>query len=236
MKKSGVISLELGIELPQGMWSFTPSLLCSEDELILVDTGVAGMVQEVEAKLKEAGYSLEQLTGILLTHQDADHIGNLTEIVESYPDIKVYAHAADRPYIDGELPLLKQMPPTMQLNTAHFPLVSGTVVTDTIQDGDQLAFGGGVIVIDTPGHTPGHISLYHPASKTLIAGDAMLNRGGQLQGPNPMQTPDLEQAYHSLTRFAAYDIEKVLCYHGGWYEEGYVNERIAEIAAAGTQG
>ncbi|MFJ2042838.1 MBL fold metallo-hydrolase [Paenibacillus taichungensis] len=236
MKKSGVISLELGIELPQGMWTFTPSLLYSEDELILVDTGVAGMVQEVSSKLNEAGYSIEQLTGILLTHQDPDHIGNLIEIIKTYPGKKVYAHAADRPYINGELPLLKQMPPTMQLKTAHFPLVSGTVVTDTLEGGDELAFGGGVIVIETPGHTPGHISLYHPASKTLIAGDAMLIRGGQLQGPNPMQTPDLKQAYESLSKFAAYDIEKILCYHGGWYEEGNVNERIAKIAAAGPQG
>jgi glyoxylase-like metal-dependent hydrolase (beta-lactamase superfamily II) len=53
-------------------------------------------------------------------------------------------------------------------------------------------------VINTPGHTPGHISLYHKPSKTLIAGDAMRVMDGQLLGPAPEQTLDVDTAIKSF--------------------------------------
>jgi len=42
-----------------------------------------------------------------------------------------------------------------------------------LTDGEELAYCGGIIVIHTPGHTPGHICLYHKESKTLIVGDGL---------------------------------------------------------------
>lgn len=61
----------------------------------------------------------------------------------------------------------------------------------------------------------------------------MIIRGPKLQGPNPMQTPDLDKAYQSLTKFAAFDIKRVVCYHGGVYESETLNEEIAQIVANG---
>lgn len=85
------------------------------------------------------------------------------------------------------------------------------------------------MVIDTPGHTPGHISLYHMPSKTLIAGDAMTIVDGQLLGPNPLHTFDISVAKESLERLTTYDIDSVICYHGGLYS-GDTNSRILELA------
>ena len=49
-----------------------------------------------------------------------------------------------------------------------------TVGVDRIvEDGEELPFCGGITVIHTPGHTPGHICLYIGQNKTLIAGDAL---------------------------------------------------------------
>ncbi|SFA75685.1 Metallo-beta-lactamase superfamily protein [Cohnella sp. OV330] len=53
-----------------------------------------------------------------------------------------------------------------------------TWVNQIIADGDEIPVLGGVVVIHTRGHTPGHISLYLKQSKTLIAGDAFMIEEG----------------------------------------------------------
>lgn len=233
-EKAKCIPIHLHIPIPampDGQFTMTPTLFHTDDDLILVDTGMPGMMKDIAMQLETAGYSPGELTGILLTHQDIDHIGSAAQLKTKFPDIEIYAHDADKPYIQGELPLLKTLPkPLAAQMSSDGKQTSGLTVTHTVTDGDQLA--GGLTVIHTPGHTPGHISLYHPASKTLITGDALIVRGGELQGPNPPQTPDMEEAYRSVAKLASYDIEKVICYHGGLYDRD-VNRKIAQIAAAG---
>lgn len=85
-----------------------------------------------------------------------------------------------------------------------------------VEDGAKLKNAGGMIAIHTPGHTLEHISLYHPQTKTLIAGDTMVIRGGKLMGPNEMNTPNIKMAYRSLIKLINFDIQKVICYHGGF--------------------
>jgi Metallo-beta-lactamase superfamily len=67
-----------------------------------------------------------------------------------------------------------------------------------------------------PGHTPGHICLYHKETKTLIVGDAMNVIDGQLIGPNKqtMNEEDGRVAINSLKKFEEYDIENVISYQG----------------------
>ncbi|MFT0825294.1 MBL fold metallo-hydrolase [Bacillus swezeyi] len=92
----------------------------------------------------------------------------------------------------------------------------------------ELPFCGGIQVITTPGHTDGHISLYLKKSKTLITGDALGCSEGILQPPIPKVTPDMKQAVQSLEKLLAFDINRVICYHGGAVE-GAPKERIREI-------
>jgi glyoxylase-like metal-dependent hydrolase (beta-lactamase superfamily II) len=92
-----------------------------------------------------------------------------------------------------------------------------------------LPYCGGITVIFTPGHTPGHICLYLNRSKILITGDAMVCVDGELQGPNPQATYDMETALKSLQKLTQHDIEMVVCYHGGVYRDG-ANKRLSELA------
>lgn len=73
----------------------------------------------------------------------------------------------------------------------------------------------GMTVVNTPGHTPGHTSLYANRSKMLIAGDAMVVPGGHLQRPNPNVTPDMPTAVKSIGKFNGLVIDTVICYHSG---------------------
>ena len=103
-------------------------------------------------------------------------------------------------------------------------------VDKTLEDGEVLPFCGGIQVIYTPGHTPGHICLYLKKYKTLVSGDALNVIEGKLYGPNPEFTYNMEEAVASLEKLSQYDIETVICYHGGIYS-GDVNQRIKEICS-----
>jgi glyoxylase-like metal-dependent hydrolase (beta-lactamase superfamily II) len=87
-----------------------------------------------------------------------------------------------------------------------------------LHDHDVLLWCGGIEIVPTPGHMPGHISLYLKESKTLISGDALAIQSGELGIANPEYTLDLEAAKQSIRQLLDYDIERIICYHGGVYD------------------
>ena len=101
-------------------------------------------------------------------------------------------------------------------------------VNKTVSDGEILPYCGGIQVLHTPGHTEGHISLYHEKSKTLIAADSMLIVNDKLHGPVQQTSIDIHKAQQSVRKFLNYDIDNVICYHGGLLELN-VEEQIKEI-------
>jgi glyoxylase-like metal-dependent hydrolase (beta-lactamase superfamily II) len=101
-------------------------------------------------------------------------------------------------------------------------------VDKILTDGEELFYCGGITIINTPGHTPGHISLYHKPSKTLIAADALIVKDGQLQGPVPEHALNYDLAMKSISKFMAYDINAVICFHGGLFNNN-CNQRISEL-------
>ena len=73
----------------------------------------------------------------------------------------------------------------------------------------------GVEVIHTPGHMPGHISLYIRQNRTMIAADAVVVENGLLEIANPQFTLDLEEAVRSVEKLQQLEIDRIICYHGG---------------------
>jgi Zn-dependent hydrolases, including glyoxylases len=108
-------------------------------------------------------------------------------------------------------------------------MYSSLKVDRTVEDGEELPYCGGIKVIHTPGHTHGHICLYLKKYKALVTGDGMNVAAGKLVGPNPIFTFDMAQAVQSLKKLTNYDIQTVICYHGGLFTDS-PNERIAELA------
>lgn len=226
------------LELDLGRMVICPTILFDQDSWILVDTGMPGTAPAILGLAKQEGIGNQKLNTILLTHQDIDHIGGLPAFQAGKP--VVYAHADDTEVINGKQPFLKvsaerlagllaALPDDVrsQFEAAFIRPISANV-DRTMGDGETLPFAGGVTVIHTPGHTPGHVSLYHKASKTLIAGDSMVIHEGVLSKPRAEVTPNMEQALQSLKKYQAYEIANVICYHGGLLQ-GDINGMIAGL-------
>ncbi len=226
-----------------------PTLLWDEQEAVLVDAGFPGQLDQLREETGRAGVSLDRLTRLIVTHQDVDHIGGIAALLTLNDRIEVLAHEQDRAYVVGEKRLIKVTPERLEQLSEHLSYLPDerrrTVIEGfenararvdrTLADGERLPYVGGVIVIHTPGHTPGHISLYLEQSRVLLAGDALNVSDGRLVGPNPRLTPEMDQATHSLKKLARYEIGTVVCYHGGVYS-GDANARIAELAAEPASG
>ncbi|QWU18266.1 Glyoxylase, beta-lactamase superfamily II [Paenibacillus sophorae] len=214
-----------------------PALLKDEDGLTLVDTGMLGQFEALKQTVEDSGAQVSDIKRVIITHQDIDHIGNLQELVDRIPGLELLAHADDIPYLNGSLPLVKfsperiaQMPGGFQ-DLAHnfLKCLPGLGAFTVLKDGDMLPWGGGVEVIHTPGHTPGHICLYLPNDKLLLAADELCVVEGKLAGPAEWATPDMPLALHSLRKLEGRPIAKVLCYHGGLFE-GSPQPLIEELA------
>jgi glyoxylase-like metal-dependent hydrolase (beta-lactamase superfamily II) len=221
-----------------------PTLVWDEKEAVLIDSGYPGLLERLLAELEKAGVSPGQLTQLILTHQDIDHIGGANALLALNDRIEVLAHEQDRPYIVGERPLIKFSPERLAQITelvSSLPEERRQAILEgfrhpnpridrTLADGERLPDCGGIVVIHTPGHTPGHVMLYLESSRVLVAGDGLNISEGRLVGPNSQMTPDLGQATRSLKKLAGYEIETVVCYHGGVYAGRDIGARIAELA------
>lgn len=220
-----------------------PVLFHDAADIVLVDTGFPGMLKELREAVDNTGVSFSKLNKIIITHHDIDHMGCLSVILKELSGkVEVLAHEEEKPYIQGDKTAVKlakmearldsmpeQMKPMYEAFKAFFG--SSTVKVDRVlADGEELPFCGGITVIFTPGHTPGHISLYHKQSKTLITGDTLGVEDGQLIKTPPSINYDNELASASLKKLAKLDIEVAVCYHGGLFR-GDVSRRIAELAA-----
>ena len=183
-----------------------PILLWDDEMAVLIDTGFPGQIKDIQVEMEKVGVSFDKLKVVILTHQDIDHIGSLPELLQRCrSNIKVYAHELDKPYIEGDLPLLKDG------NVENGPKGK---VSDTVIDGQELPYCGGILILHTPGHTPGHISLFLKQSKILVAGDSMYSVNGVLGGVHAPTTLNIMEARQSLKKYLNLDIESVVCYHG----------------------
>lgn len=223
MKETKIMKISKGVEMLHLEFHgniIHPTLLWDQEMAVLIDTGFPGQIEDLHIAMDKVGVSFDKLKVVILTHQDIDHIGSLPEILQNCGrNITVFAHELDKPYIQGDLTLLKD---------GHIENPPKGKVNDTLIDGQELPYCGGIRIIHTPGHTPGHISLYLRQSKTLVAGDSMYSVNGTLGGIHVPTTLDIKAARRSLKKYLDLDIESVICYHGG-LSKGNINEQIQKL-------
>jgi len=207
-----------------------PVVLKDDAHMALVDCGHIGQLTALEQAMQAAGLSCGGLTHVLITHQDHDHMGALYDLKQKYPRVQVVASAEEAPYISGKRKSLRleqaeSMQAALPLEQQAFGLafcrllesVRPVDVDIEVQDGDVLPWCGGCAVVATPGHTPGHVSLYVKQENTMIAGDAAALENGLPVVANPGYALNLAEAEASLRRLRESGAERIICYHGGEY-------------------
>lgn len=212
--------------------SLYPVVLCDDENCILVDCGYVGALLKIEEALRCNGLSPEAITHIILTHQDYDHVGAAAAFKQKFPTVRVLASVDEAPYISGSRKSLrleqaellqKELPAEQQEYGNAFCSLLRSVepvqIDQLLRADDFLPFCGGCQVLATPGHTPGHISLYLSEFDTILSGDAMALEEGQPVLPNPQYTLDIEKANSSMQRLLFHPARTIICYHGGLFEK-----------------
>jgi glyoxylase-like metal-dependent hydrolase (beta-lactamase superfamily II) len=162
-------------------------LLVGDEAAMLVDTGCAhNPSQEILPYLAAIGLAPERLTYIVISHSDIDHQGGNARMKEVAPQALLACHNLDRPWVESTDALIEGR--YSQFETDH-GIGYGTAGKDgiragchshsldlTLAGGEQFRLGKGwyVEAIHTPGHTWGHLAIFDPASRTLIAGEATM--------------------------------------------------------------
>ena len=144
-------------------------LVREDDGLTLIDTGIGGSAPGILVAARKLGAPIRRL---LLTHAHGDHVGSLDALSAALPDAEVLISARDVRLLSGDT--------SLDAHEAQTP-VRGSFqrvqarITRTLEDGDTV---GSLQVVASPGHTPGHLALFDPRDRSLIAGDAFQTAGG----------------------------------------------------------
>ena len=149
------------------------------DNFVLVDAGMPKCANEIISVTEKRFGTNSRPKAIILTHGHFDHVGGIIELIK-YWDVPVYAHQMEIPFLTG-----KQSYPEPD------PTVEGGIVAKMsplfpnepidLENSVKVLPADGTVPhmpefrwVHTPGHTPGHISLFREKDRTLIAGDAFV--------------------------------------------------------------
>lgn len=190
-------------------------LILEPDGVTLVDAGMSKA--NVLKYLTGLGRPSTDLKRIIITHSDPDHVSALADLVTASgarvfaPRLEAQAMTdgrASRPLNSRWAALvLRVFLSVFKQKPAH--------VDQLLDDGEELPIAGGLRVVATPGHTPGHISLYSPAFRVLFCGDSMeAGRDGRLRRSPRTRTWNEEAAIESVRTQQALGAEIVCAGHG----------------------
>ena len=211
----------------------TEGLICLE-----VGGGGEENIGRTLALFEQDGLSVEDVHTAVISHTHADHMGAIAYFRERLPGLAVVDHEVDAPYMKDNSLLNQAF--DADLVARHFPgnrfdilefyaafcPISETSPDRNVVEGDELACGAYAFeVIHTPGHHPGHISLYERNEKILFVGDMV---GMEV----PFYTPTsggVEGYLASMEKYMALDVDLIIPSHGDLVE----NTREVVEGAAG---
>lgn len=189
--------------------------------LTVVDTGLPYSHTRILNYVGQLGFVPTDIQQILITHADRDHMGGAFLLREA-TGARVYAGA-----LEGEAMAHGRETRRLRLRWYHrlafkilrpvFARVHAVQPDVLVSEGDVLPLLGGVQVLATPGHTPGHISFYAPAHGYLFAGDSLRTVGGKLRVSSGPNTLDETQAQASAEKQLALKPHVILTGHGPAY-------------------
>jgi glyoxylase-like metal-dependent hydrolase (beta-lactamase superfamily II) len=221
-----VYSIE-GITHPDPRGKVFPYLFVEdEDNLTLIDPAFLSQLPMLENYLHEVGYDIKKVKRIILTHVHVDHSQAANEIKKK-SGAKIYSHWIESRYLRHDPPY--KGPPTTQDTVEKLEKLGLSMdallkeygsfeiepisVDEQVSDGDMI---GSLKVIHTPGHTPGHISLYYEKDRLLFGADSIYKHVFGAEGmyiSAPQVSIDPITAIISAQRLSKVNFDKLLMAH-----------------------
>jgi glyoxylase-like metal-dependent hydrolase (beta-lactamase superfamily II) len=213
---------------------------------VLIDAGIPHMAGRIhKAAARRYGEGVPP-SAIVMTHAHFDHAGSLRELAEAW-DVPIYAHPLEMPYLDGSA---AYPPPDPTVGGGVLASLAGIYPRNPVNVSEwlQLLPEDGTVPemegwrwIHTPGHTPGHISLWRGSDRALIAGDAfitttqesayaVLTQRPELHGPPMYFTQDWEAARESVARLAELSPDIIVTGHGQAMSGGRIADVLRDLA------
>lgn len=200
------------------------------EEWVLVDAGLKWSCSKIKKMAAMIFGKDSRPQCIILTHGHFDHVGSVQQLAEDW-DVPVYAHFLERPYLTGRssypppdstvgggmMASLAFMYPKKPIDiTSRFNLLPENGLVPNLPDWRY---------VHTPGHAPGHISLFRDEDRVLIAGDALvttnqesvlsvMTQKRELNGPPKYFTSDWEAAFRSAKLLADLEPSVIAAGHG----------------------
>lgn len=200
----------------------------SPERWILIDSGTQGHAQNILRAAAEHFGEESRPEAIVLTHGHFDHSGSARELAKKW-QVEIYAHHLEIPFVNGSskypppdptvggfMSQMIRFLPNKKMNLSPF--------VRELEVG-ALPWIEGWAAIETPGHTPGHLSFFRADDRTLIAGDAfttvnqdsmtdVLSQRQRVSGPPPYYTCDWQSAERSVKRLAELNPRVLAAGHG----------------------
>jgi len=202
--------------------SVAACLLETSDGPAIVDPGPTSTLPRLRAAVARQGYSIADLSALLLTHIHLDHAGASGTLSRENPRLRVYVHSAGAPHVADPSKLLSSATRLYgdrmdELWGEVAPVAQHSLVV--LEGGETIHPGGRRFqVAYTPGHAWHHVSYFEPESRTAFAGDTAGIFGPRLPVVLPVTPPpdfDLEAWLGSIDRILAWNPETILLTHYG---------------------
>jgi glyoxylase-like metal-dependent hydrolase (beta-lactamase superfamily II) len=199
-------------------------------EWVLVDAGFRTSHKRILQAAEERFGEHSRPAAIILTHGHFDHVGGLKRLADHW-DVPIFAHELELPYLTGRS---SYPPPDPFVGGGAMAVLSPAYPRGPIdvhervfalpQDG-SVPGAPGWLWIHTPGHAPGHVSLWRESDRSMIVGDAFvttrqesmfaaLRKPREVNGPPKYYTCDWDLARESVAKLAALEPETAATGHG----------------------
>ncbi|MFA9556042.1 MBL fold metallo-hydrolase [Evansella sp. AB-rgal1] len=225
----------VGIEVAPNIYSYTVQIvnIClvgDKNNFVLVDAGMPRSAEEIIKMTEDRFGEKSKPSAIILTHGHFDHVGAIIELIDHW-EVPVYAHEEELPFLTGARKY-PEPDPTVEggLVAKISPLfpnepINISMHVKALPKDQSVPYMMGWKWIHTPGHTPGHVSLFREEDRALIAGDAfvtvkqeslykVVTQQQEISGPPRYLTADWNRAWESVKTLQSLYPDTAVTGHG----------------------